>query len=80
MQFQSILRLFILIVSISIATVSTKAQSVKELESQRKQTLQKLETTNKLLNETNKSKRNYVRQLESIIWEAEFTDTVKQKN
>jgi len=28
----------------------------------------------------NKSKRNYVRQLESIIWGAEFTDTVKPKD
>ncbi|MDD3321815.1 MAG: peptidoglycan DD-metalloendopeptidase family protein [Paludibacter sp.] len=63
MRFQSILRVFFLIISFSIATSSVQAQSVKDLESQRKQTLQKLATTNKLLNETNKSKRNSLNKL-----------------
>jgi septal ring factor EnvC (AmiA/AmiB activator) len=40
-----------------------QAQSVKELQNQRKQTLQKLETTNKMLNETKKSQRSSLNKL-----------------
>ncbi len=42
------------------------AQSVKELEAQRKQTLQKLDITNKMLNETKKSQRSSLNKLTII--------------
>ncbi|MDD4969077.1 MAG: peptidoglycan DD-metalloendopeptidase family protein [Paludibacter sp.] len=45
---------------------STQAQSVKELEAQRKQTLQRLESTNKMLNETKNSKRSSLNKLTII--------------
>jgi septal ring factor EnvC (AmiA/AmiB activator) len=45
---------------------SLPAQSVKELEKQRKQTLQKLETTSKMLNETNQSKKSSLNKLNII--------------
>jgi murein hydrolase activator len=49
---------------ISICTLP--AQTVKELELQRKQTLQNLETTNKMLNETKKSQRSSINKLTII--------------
>ena len=63
MRFQSNLRIFLFIISISFTISTLQAQSVKELESQRKQTLQKLETTSKLLNETKKSQRSSLNKL-----------------
>jgi septal ring factor EnvC (AmiA/AmiB activator) len=45
---------------------SLHAQTVKELELQRKQTLQKLETTSKILNETKKSQRSSLNKLTII--------------
>ncbi len=63
MRFQSILRTFLFIISFSVTLTALQAQSVKELESQRKQTLQKLETTSKLLNETKKSQRSSLNKL-----------------
>lgn len=63
MRFQSNLRIFLFILSISFTICTLQAQSVKELESQRKQTLQKLETTSKLLNETKKSQRSSLNKL-----------------
>ncbi len=63
MRFQSNLRIFLFIISISFTICTLQAQSVKELESQRKQTLKKLETTSKLLNETKKSQRSSLNKL-----------------
>jgi len=56
-------RFVIVIVSLIIAVCSLQAQTVKELEQQRKQTLQNLELTNKLLNETKKSKNTSLNKL-----------------
>jgi septal ring factor EnvC (AmiA/AmiB activator) len=63
MRFQPFFFRIILIFVFSISVLSLQAQSVKELETQRKQTLQKLETTNKLLNETKKSQRSSLNKL-----------------
>ncbi|HEY6914482.1 MAG TPA: peptidoglycan DD-metalloendopeptidase family protein [Paludibacter sp.] len=66
MQFQSPNRIFILIFSALALVFSLQAQSVKELELQRKQTLKNLETTNKLLKETKKSQRSSLTKLTII--------------
>jgi len=66
MQFQSSNRIFILIFSALALVFSLQAQSVKELELQRKQTLKNLETTNKLLKETKKSQRSSLTKLTII--------------
>ncbi len=50
-------RIIFLMLFLSYVSISP-AQTVKELENQRKQALQELETMNKMLNETNKSKRS----------------------
>ena len=59
-------RLLILIISLVLTVGSLHAQSVKELEQQRKQALQKLEMTSKMLNETKKSQKSSLNKL-SII-------------
>ncbi len=66
MQFKPSYRIFILIFSVFFSSFSLQAQSVKELELQRKQTLKNLEVTNKLLNETKKSQRSSLNKLTII--------------
>jgi murein hydrolase activator len=66
MQFQPTNRIFILIFLALVLVFSLQAQSVKDLELQRKQTLKNLETTNKLLNETKKSQRSSLTKLTII--------------
>jgi len=46
-----------------LSVVSVQAQTVKELENQRKETLKKMETTNKMLNQTKKSQQSSVSKL-----------------
>jgi len=55
--------IFLLLLSL---TISAQAQSVKELENQRKQALKTLETTNKMLNETKKSQKSSLTKLTII--------------
>ena len=59
-------RIIILVFSLMTIVSSVSSQSVKELEAQRKQTLQRLETTNKMLNETKSSKRSSLNKLTII--------------
>ena len=66
MQFQRSNRIFILIFSVLVLAFSLQAQSVKELELQRKQMLKNLEITNKLLKETKKSQRSSLTKLTVI--------------
>jgi len=66
MQFQPSNRIFILIFSVLVLAFSLQAQSVKELELQRKQMLKNLEITNKLLKETKKSQRSSLTKLTVI--------------
>lgn len=56
--------LFLLLALVGI--LSVEAQTVKELENQRKQTLQKIETANKILNETQRSQRSTLNKLTII--------------
>lgn len=63
MYFQSNVQRVVIIFTLLILNFSLQAQSVKELENQRKQTLQKLETTSKILNETKKSQRSTLNKL-----------------
>ncbi len=49
-----------------MAATTLSAQSVKELEKKRKQELKKLEVTNRLLNETSKSKKSSVNKINII--------------
>ncbi len=63
MLFQSILNKTLVLFAFGLMVFSVQAQSVKELEKQRKQTLQKLETTSKILNETKKTQRNTLNKL-----------------
>ena len=65
MQLQ-VLRTFTIIAVLLMAVLSVQAQSVKELEKQRKQTLQQLESTNKMLNETKKSQKSSLTKLNII--------------
>lgn len=65
MIFQKVIRL-LLISFFSVFVVFAQSQSVKELENQRKKTLQLLESTNKMLNETKKTQRSSLNKL-SII-------------
>lgn len=62
MQLQ-VLRKFTIIVIFLTAVFSVQAQTVKELEKQRKQTLQQLESTNKMLNETKRSQKSTLTKL-----------------
>ena len=59
-------RFLILGVSLAINFGSLPAQTVKELELQRKQALQKLEMTSKMLNETKKSQKSSLNKLTII--------------
>ena len=66
MHFTLTNRLLAIVLFLMTVVFTLPAQSVKELERQRKQTLQTLETTSKMLNETNKSKKSSLNKL-SII-------------
>ena len=66
MHFQNHFRILVIVMSLMAIISSIKAQNVKELEALRKQTLQKLETTNKMLNETKNSKRSSLNKLTII--------------
>lgn len=66
MQFQPYTRILALMFFVVAFLFSIQAQSVKELELQRKQTLKKLEITSKMLNETKKSKRSSLNKLTII--------------
>ena len=57
---------FIVVAILSVLVCSLQAQSVKELEKQRNKTLQLLESTNKMLNETKKSQRSSLNKLTII--------------
>lgn len=59
-------RFTIILFSLIVALGCICAQSVKELEKQRKQTLQQLETTKKMLNETKKNETSTVNKLNLI--------------
>ena len=59
-------RLIIIAFTLLISIFILPAQSVKELELQRKQTLKNLEMTNKMLNETKKSQRSSLNKLTII--------------
>jgi len=63
MLFKSVIKQISLLFALFLMLFTLNAQSVKELEKQRKQTLQKLETTSKILNETKKSQRNTLNKL-----------------
>jgi len=65
MIFRKIIKL-LLISIFPVFVLTVQAQSVKELENQRKKTLQLLESTNKMLNETKKTQRSSMNKL-SII-------------
>lgn len=66
MRFQPKFNLLVVVLSLSTIVSSLYGQTVKELETQRKQALQKLETTNKILNETKKSQRSSINKLTII--------------
>jgi len=66
MHFTITNRVLVTVLSLMTVIFSLSAQSVKELENQRKQTLQKLETTSKMLNETNRSKKSSLNKLNII--------------
>jgi len=66
MHFQTSNRIFVLVFFAFVCVFTLQAQSVKELELQRKKTLQNLENTNKLLNETKKSQRSSLTKLTII--------------
>lgn len=57
---------FIFILAFLSSVFSVQAQSVKELEAQRKKTLQKLEITSKLLDDTKKSQKSSLNKLTLI--------------
>jgi len=59
-------RILLVLFLATVFTFSLQAQSVKELELQRKQTLKNLEATSKLLNETKKSQRSSLTKLTII--------------
>ncbi len=73
MHFQPFLRISVFILTFSTVTFSLHSQSVKELETQRKQTLERLETTSKLLNENKKSKLSTLNKLNVL------TKNIKQR-
>ena len=66
MRFKLQSRICITVFSLLTIIFSLHAQSVKELEIQRKQTLQRLETTSKMLKETKSSKRSSLTKLTII--------------
>ena len=57
---------FIVVAILSVMVCTLQAQSVKELEKQRNKTLQLLESTSKMLNETKKSQRSSLNKLTII--------------
>lgn len=59
-------RFIILFITLTVSIFTLPAQTVKELEQQRKQTLQNLEMTNKMLKETKKSKSSSLNKLTII--------------
>jgi murein hydrolase activator len=63
MHFKIHLKVCVMVVSLMTVVFTIQAQSVKELEVQRKQTLQRLESTSKMLNETKNSKRSSLNKL-----------------
>lgn len=65
MYFNSSIRIFVTFLLL-IASVAISAQTVSELEIQRKQTLKRLETTSKMLSATKKSKSNSLIKLSLI--------------
>ncbi len=65
MNFQRFHR-FLFVIGFLLIGFVMQAQSVKDLETQRKKTLQMLESTNKMLNETKKSQRSSVNKLNII--------------
>ena len=66
MRFQIQMRIFVMVITLMTVVFSIHSQSVKDLEVQRKQTLQNLETTNKMLNETKNSRRSSLYKLTII--------------
>ena len=66
MRFTLNFRIFSLLIVFVFSILTVQAQTVKELELQRKQTLQNLATTNKMLNETKKSQRSSLTKLNII--------------
>ena len=66
MQSNATNQIFILILAVMLGLFSAQAQTVKELEQQRKQTLKNLETTRTLLNETKKSQKSSITKLNII--------------
>jgi len=66
MNFTLTNRLLVTVALLLTFVFTISAQSVKELERQRKQTLQTLENTNKMLNETKKSKKSSLNKLNII--------------
>jgi septal ring factor EnvC (AmiA/AmiB activator) len=66
MHFTLTNRLFVITLFLMTVCFTLSAQTVKELERQRKQTLQNLENTSKMLNETNKSKKSSLTKLTII--------------
>jgi len=66
MRFQLNPRILVFIFLLTTSILSLQAQSVRELENQRKQTLQKLETTSKMLSETKNSQRSSLTKLTII--------------
>lgn len=66
MHFTFTNRLLVIVLFLLTTAFTLSAQSVKELERLRKQTLQKLETTSKMLNETNQSKKTSLNKLNII--------------
>jgi len=66
MRFQNHLRLLVLVISFMTTFFTIQAQNIKDLEAQRKQTLQRIESTNKMLKETKNSKRSTLYKLTII--------------
>jgi murein hydrolase activator len=66
MQSQSLSKIVLLVFTTFVLAFTAQAQTVRELEIQRKQTLKNLEATSKLLNETKKTKRTSLNKLTII--------------
>jgi murein hydrolase activator len=66
MYFNSFSRIVVLLFMLVTIIFTSSAQSVSELEIQRKQTLKRLEATSKMLNATKKSKSNSLIKLSLI--------------
>jgi septal ring factor EnvC (AmiA/AmiB activator) len=65
-MFRTYLIQFLLLIVFACSGIQLSAQNVKQLEEERKQTLQKLETTSKMLNETKKSQKSSLNKLSLI--------------